>query len=182
MSPLGPIPVSISSCHLWSVGGSCTVNQYTTLPRSLRRHRHSNTHPPPLELLIQCVAHHRTLAVFAEQSAPTGCHSQSPILVWCDPLEFFCVRMCHLNVRVVVRSTERDVIFVATYLVSSILISIFGWIIQPKIDTYQLLCTLTTVKHIGIPIYTQHQWLSLPQPWGWPNVRSKHVAYVSIIK
>ena len=45
-------------------------------------------------------------------------------------------------------------------------------------DTYQILFILTTVKHIGIPIYTQHQWLSLPQTWGWPNVRSKHVAYV----
>jgi len=24
-------------------------------------------------------------------------------------------------------------------------------------DTYQNLCNLTTVKHVGIPIYTQHQ-------------------------
>ena len=30
MSPIGAIPVSISSCHLWSVGGNCTVNQYYT--------------------------------------------------------------------------------------------------------------------------------------------------------
>jgi len=49
---------------------------------------------------------------------------------------------------------------------------------QPKIDTYQILCILMTVKHIGIPKYTQHQWLSLQQTWGWPNVGSKHVAYV----
>ena len=27
----------------------------------------------------------------------------------------------------------------------------------PAKNTYQILCILTTVKHIGIPIYTQHQ-------------------------
>jgi hypothetical protein len=85
------------------------------VPRSLRRHRHRNAHPPPRELLIRCVAHHRTLAVFAEQSAPIRCHSQSPILFWCDPLAFFSVKICHLNLRVAVRSTDRDVIFAAMY-------------------------------------------------------------------
>ena len=84
------------------------------VPRSLRRHRHRNAQPPPHDLLIRCVAQHRTLAVFAEQNAPIGYHSQSPILVWCDPLEFLCVRICHLNMRVAFQSTERDVIFSAS--------------------------------------------------------------------
>ena len=52
----------------------------------------------------------------------------------------------------------------------------------PAKNRYQILCILTTVKNIGIPMYTQHQWLSLPQAWGWPNVGSKHVAYVLINK
>ena len=51
-----------------------------------------------------------------------------------------------------------------------------------KKNTYQVLCILKTVKHIGNPIYTQNQWLNLPQAWGWPNVGSKHVAYVLINK
>jgi len=52
----------------------------------------------------------------------------------------------------------------------------------PAKNTYHILCILTTVKHTGIPVHTKHQWLSLPQAWGWPNVGSKHVAYVLINK
>ena len=57
-----------------------------------------------------------------------------------------------------------------------------AYVLINKNTTYQILCILTTVKHIGIPLYTQHQWLSLTQAWGWPNVGSKHVAYVLINK
>ena len=51
--------------------------------------------------------------------------------------------------------------------------------IYPAKNNYQILCILTTVRHIGIPIYTQHRWLGLPQVWGWP-VTSKHVACADV--